>query len=112
MKDKSSTRPFTGKTDWERLRNMTDEEAYANALADPDAQPMTPEMLSRAVLVTPKLPVSIRLDLDVLLWFKKFGPRYQTRINAVLKEFMQHQKRIATPRKKSKRATPVKRQRS
>jgi putative transcriptional regulator len=35
-----------GRTDWERLRNMTDEEVEAAALSDPDAQPMTDEELA------------------------------------------------------------------
>ncbi|PSF27380.1 hypothetical protein C7H19_24985 [Aphanothece hegewaldii CCALA 016] len=30
-----------GQTDWERLRAMTDEEAYQNALTDPDNQPLS-----------------------------------------------------------------------
>jgi uncharacterized protein (DUF4415 family) len=37
---------------------------------------------------TPKVPVSVRLDRDVLEWFKAQGPRYQSRINAVLRAFM------------------------
>jgi putative transcriptional regulator len=35
------------RTDWERVRAMTDEEVMAAALSDPDAQPLTPEQLSR-----------------------------------------------------------------
>jgi putative transcriptional regulator len=35
-----------GDTDWARLDAMTDEEAVAAALSDPDAQPLTPEQLS------------------------------------------------------------------
>ena len=38
-----STKPFEDKTDWARLRAMTDEEVTAAAMADPDARPMTPE---------------------------------------------------------------------
>lgn len=41
------------KTDWERLRNMTEEEAVRNAEADPDAQPLTEEQLSRMKVVNP-----------------------------------------------------------
>ncbi len=37
----------------------------------------------------PKLAVSLRLDADVLRFFRDFGSGYQTRINAVLKAFMQ-----------------------
>jgi putative transcriptional regulator len=36
-----------GRTDWQRVRAMTDEEVVAAALSDPDAQPMTPEQLAR-----------------------------------------------------------------
>lgn len=36
-----------GKTDWERVRRMTDEEVEAAALSDPDAQPMTDEELAQ-----------------------------------------------------------------
>jgi uncharacterized protein (DUF4415 family) len=35
-----------------------------------------------------KKAVQIRLDADVLAWFKGFGKGYQTRINAVLREVM------------------------
>jgi putative transcriptional regulator len=35
------------RTDWERVRAMTDEEAMAAALSDPDAQPLTAEQLAR-----------------------------------------------------------------
>ena len=43
-----STKPFEDKTDWDRLRAMTDEEVFAAALSDPDAHPLTPEQLSTA----------------------------------------------------------------
>jgi uncharacterized protein (DUF4415 family) len=35
-----------------------------------------------------KKAVQIRLDADVLAWFKAFGKGYQSRINAVLREVM------------------------
>jgi len=37
--------------------------------------------------VSPKASISLRVDADVLEWFKSKGPGYQTRINAVLKAF-------------------------
>ena len=37
--------------------------------------------------VTGKTSVSLRIDADVLEWFKAQGPGYQTRINAVLRAF-------------------------
>jgi uncharacterized protein (DUF4415 family) len=36
----------------------------------------------------PKQPISLRVDEDVLLWFKEQGPRYQSRMNAVLRAYM------------------------
>ena len=36
-----------------------------------------------------KKAVSLRLDQDVLTWFKKQGTGYQTRMNAVLRTYMQ-----------------------
>ncbi|MBM3925348.1 MAG: hypothetical protein FJ320_05075 [SAR202 cluster bacterium] len=79
-----------GDTDWARIDAMTDEEIEANALSDPDAQPTDEEFWRDAVLWIPgkKTPVQLRLDPDVLLWFKSQGPRYQTRINAVLRSYM------------------------
>jgi uncharacterized protein (DUF4415 family) len=45
----------------------------------------------------PKKPVSLRLDKDVVEWYKAQGPGYQTRINAVLRMYMQA--RTGTARK-------------
>jgi len=44
---KRGERPPRGNTDWARLKAMTDEEATAAALSDPDAQPLTTEQLAR-----------------------------------------------------------------
>ena len=38
-----------------------------------------------------KKPVTVRLDADVLAWFKKDGRRYQTRINAALRKVMERE---------------------
>lgn len=35
-----------------------------------------------------KQPISLRVDEDVLNWFKQQGPRYQSRMNAVLRAYM------------------------
>jgi len=41
-----------------------------------------------SVVVPVKQPISLRVDADVLDWFKTQGPRYQSRINAVLRSYM------------------------
>lgn len=38
-----------------------------------------------------KKPVTLRLDADVIAWFKKDGRRYQTRINAALRKVMERE---------------------
>jgi uncharacterized protein (DUF4415 family) len=38
--------------------------------------------------------VTIRLDVDMLEWFKAAGPGYQTRINQVLREYMEAQRQV------------------
>ena len=44
-------------------------------------------------LIRKKKPITIRIDDDVLDWFKTLGKGYQTRINAILRSYMQtHQK--------------------
>ena len=79
-------------SDLDRLYAMTEEEIEANALSDPDNPPWTDEQLKNAQFVMLndflKKPVSIRLDAEIIEYFKAQGPRYQTRINAVLKEFV------------------------
>lgn len=40
-----------------------------------------------------KKPVTLRLDADVLAWFKKDGRRYQTRINEALRKVMEREMR-------------------
>jgi uncharacterized protein (DUF4415 family) len=38
-----------------------------------------------------KKPVTLRLDADVIAWFKKDGKRYQTRINEALRQVMERE---------------------
>jgi uncharacterized protein (DUF4415 family) len=81
-----------GRTDWDRVLNMTEEEIEANALSDPDNPPLTDEELAAMVPMIPgelrKEPVSIRLDPEVLEFFRRDGPGYQSRINAVLRGYV------------------------
>ncbi|MGH6736649.1 MAG: BrnA antitoxin family protein [Methyloceanibacter sp.] len=78
-------------TDWARLKAMTEEEIEAAARADPEWEGLLDIDWSKAELVYPrrKEAISIRLDEDVLSYFKSLGTGYQTRINAVLRSFME-----------------------
>lgn len=75
------------RTDMGRLRAMSD----AESADDPAFADQPDEWLARAeaVMPTPKKLLSLRIDNDVLEWFKRQGPGYQTRINAVLRAFVE-----------------------
>ena len=90
-------------TDWARVRAMTEEEIEANARADPEWEGLLDIDWSKAVLFKPrpKEPISIRLDEDVLAFFKGLGAGYQTRINAVLRHFMEQAKGKRRPARRT-----------
>ena len=80
------------KTDWERVRNLTDEEIQAALESDPDINPTDEDFWKDAKLVLPrrKETVTIRLDADILEWLRQ-KKGYQTRINAILRAYMHAQ---------------------
>jgi uncharacterized protein (DUF4415 family) len=92
----SRDEPRKGKTNWARVRSLTDNDIESAVQNDPDAVPLDFDW-SKAVLVIPpkKKAISIRVDEDVLDYFKKQGAGYQRRMNAVLRSYMQqkHKKR-------------------
>ena len=74
------------KTDWTRLRSV---DAVADA-AHPEAEVthIVRGIVRRGLEPLPqKTSISLRVDQDVLEWFKAQGPGYQTRINIVLRAF-------------------------
>lgn len=82
-------------TDWTRFDAITDEEIEASIRDDPDVAPAADEEWFRTatlVMPRPKEQISIRLDRDVLEHFRRY-PRYQTRINAILRAAMEHEKK-------------------
>ena len=80
------------KTDWERLEQMTDEQIDTS-----DIPPLDEEFFANAEVRLParKIPITIRLDPDVLSWFKSLGKGYQTHINNVLRTYMEAQEKRA-----------------
>ena len=86
-----------GRTDWTRLDRQSEDETNDQAASDPDAAPLvTEEWLAKAELITPnKRPISIRLDAEVLEYFQKKGKNYQTRINQVLRAYVEAHKKSA-----------------
>jgi uncharacterized protein (DUF4415 family) len=87
--------PRRGKTDWAAVDALTDEEIDASIANDPDWAEFKDVDWSEAVLIIPpkKKAISIRLDEDVLDYFKQEGAGYQRRMNAVLRSYMQQKRR-------------------
>lgn len=84
-----------GRTDWARVRATTDEEIRRQIAADPDVAPeLDDEWLAQGEVVLPKNKegVFLRLDHDLLEFFREGGRGYQTRINAVLRQYMRAKK--------------------
>ncbi len=83
------------KSDLDKLRKLTDEEIEASITNDPDWQEFKDIDWSKAILVIPpkKKAISIRVDEDVLDYFKKEGAGYQRRMNAVLRTYMQQKRK-------------------
>jgi len=95
------------KTDWKRVNAMS--QAEVERLADKDEGPLTTDWESAVMVGLPpaKQDIHIRLDGDILDWFKARGRGYQTRINAVLRAFVQTRQRVErkpAPRSPSHRA--------
>ncbi|WP_281649205.1 BrnA antitoxin family protein [Parendozoicomonas sp. Alg238-R29] len=75
----------TSATDWDRLAKMEDKDIDTSDLPELDD-----DFFNEAELTVPvKKPVTIRLDADVLEWFKGQGQGYQTRINHLLRRYME-----------------------
>jgi putative transcriptional regulator len=61
-----------GRTDWDRIDKMTDEEVEAAAMSDPDAQPLTDEELARAFRPSGLVALRKRLGLDQAQFASRF----------------------------------------
>ncbi|EKT4455463.1 BrnA antitoxin family protein [Pseudomonas putida] len=79
----------SSRTDWSRLVRQDDKDIDTSDIPELDQ-----DFFRQAELRVPaKQTVTIRLDSDVLAWFKEQGSGYQTRINQLLRQYMQAQQR-------------------
>jgi uncharacterized protein (DUF4415 family) len=86
--------PLKDRTNWKMVDRMTGREIEAISATDRDGPPLSDAAWAKAKLVDPfKQPITIRLDRDVVSWFKARGRGYQTRINIVLRRYMDAQSR-------------------
>lgn len=86
----AQAKKMTDKTDLRRLQRMTDKDIVRAAKGDPDAAILPRGFWKEALLIPPraKRQVTLRLDAEVLDFFKRTGKGYQTKINRVLKAFV------------------------
>jgi len=82
----TKTKLHRGRTDWERLRQMSDRDIDYSDIPETNEK-----FWANAAVLMPraKTHLSVSLDEDVVDWFKRQGPGYQTRMNAVLRSYVQ-----------------------
>jgi uncharacterized protein (DUF4415 family) len=85
------------KTNRARAGSTEDREIEAAIKSDPDAAPILDrQWFKTAKLVLPerKVPISLRMDREIVDWFKSQGRRYQSRINAVLRAYVEAHRKV------------------
>lgn len=76
------------KTDWKRVDALRDSDIDLS-----DMPELGPDFFARAIIWPgPKKQITLRLDPDVLAFFRKSGKGYQTTINAVLRKYVESRK--------------------
>jgi uncharacterized protein (DUF4415 family) len=90
---KKSTTSRKSRTDWARLDAMKDKDIDLS-----DSPEIPPKMFARAAVrkglkpAPRKEQLTLRIDSDVLAWFRRQGQGYQTKINALLRAYMEAHK--------------------
>jgi uncharacterized protein (DUF4415 family) len=92
------------RTDWAKIAATAGAGIESSIAADPDDVQGAPDWAEAVMGVPPyKEPINIRIDHDVLEWFRARGKGYQTMMNNVLRAFVQT-RRQSEVRKMEKRA--------
>jgi uncharacterized protein (DUF4415 family) len=95
---KNATSKKSG-TDFKRLDAMTDKDIDLSEIPE-----ITPEMFAKGIVRRGLKPIvkrqlTLRLDSDVIDWFRSQGGRYQTRMNALLRAYMEEHKQSNAARR-------------
>lgn len=93
MSEKIITKRFSakrkGKTNWTRVDAQVGKALERSIAADADADvPGADWTRARLVMPARKESIHLRLDPDVLAWYRRHGPGFLTRMNAVLRAYM------------------------
>ncbi len=79
-----------GLTDWPRVDATSENELERAIAEDPDSQAGDLDWARvRLILPQRKQSIHLRIDPDVLAWFRAQGKGYQTQINAVLRTYVE-----------------------
>lgn len=96
LRDAQAAAQNGSQTDWKRLKDMPDEAITKAAESDPDNLPLDDPFFETAKHLPPsallkeaKQQITLRIDADVLEWFRASGAGYQSKMNAVLKAYVQ-----------------------
>jgi uncharacterized protein (DUF4415 family) len=90
---KKSATSGKSRTDWNRIDALKDRDIDFS-----DSREIPPAMFARAIVrrglkpVRRKEQLTLRIDSDVVEWFKRHGQGYQTRINSLLRAYMEAHK--------------------
>lgn len=80
---------------WSEFDELDDNQIERAVADDEDAAPIRDDDFwknAKVIMPVPKQAISIRIDEDVLAFFKEVGPGYQSRMNAVLRSYMEAKK--------------------
>ena len=77
-------------TDWKRIDALNDEDINLSETPEIPAEMFARAVVRRGLKPTPrKTQLTLRLDTEVLDWYKNQGAGYQTKINALLRAYME-----------------------
>jgi uncharacterized protein (DUF4415 family) len=79
------------RTDWQHVRAMSEADLERAVAEDPDWREVPEDWHRQALPVNPKQPkklMSLRIDEDIVEFFRSHGPGYQTWMNAVLRAYV------------------------
>ena len=91
------------KTDWKRVDALQDSDIDFS-----DSPELGPDFFKNAIIWPgPKKRITLRVDPDVLTFFRKHGRGYQTTINAVLRKYMEGRKALLSSQSKGGERGPA-----
>jgi len=93
----TSNESIIDETDYQRLAAMTDKDIDFSDNPEIPAEMFARGIVRRGLKPIPrKKQLTLRVDSDVVDWYKKQGPGYQTRINSLLRAYMKEHQRGTT----------------